>query len=65
MNDKINASRFLGFAGLYENVRPSVPAAAAGQYSLITSVKSPVTTVDLGCGTGLSTHCLEGQKANA
>ena len=54
MNDKINASRFLGFAGLYENVRPSVPAAACG--ILVDYFgKKPSTTVDLGCGTGLST----------
>lgn len=54
MNDKINANRFSGFAGLYENVRPSVPDIACN--ILIDYLgKKPDTIVDLGCGTGLST----------
>ena len=54
MNDKINADRFSGFAGLYENVRPSVPDTACN--ILIDYLgKKPDTVVDLGCGTGLST----------
>ena len=28
MDNKINADRFSGFAGLYENTRPSVPEMA-------------------------------------
>ena len=54
MDNKINADRFSGFAGLYENTRPSVPEMACN--ILIDYLgKNPDTIVDLGCGTGLST----------
>lgn len=52
---EINADRFVGFADIYENSRPTVPAHAI---EIITNYlgKTPETVVDLGCGTGLSTR---------
>ena len=50
-----NANRFSGFADLYDKVRPTPPAVLA---DLITTYAGgqPGVTVDLGCGTGLSTR---------
>lgn len=55
---EINADRFIGFADIYENSRPTVPAHAI---EIITDYfgKTPETVVDLGCGTGLSTRAWE------
>lgn len=54
-NDKLNATRFLGFAKLYECSRPSLPEQAC-RFILDYLRKKPTLIVDLGCGTGLSTH---------
>lgn len=55
---EINADRFIGFADVYENSRPTVPAHAI---EIITDYlgKTPDTVVDMGCGTGLSTRAWE------
>lgn len=55
---EINADRFIGFADIYENSRPTVPAHAI---EIITDYfgKTPETVVDLGCGTGLSIRAWE------
>lgn len=53
-NDKINSNRFLGFARLYENSRPTIPDFAC-DIILNYLARSPAQIVDLGCGTGLST----------
>ncbi len=53
-NDKINADRFLGFAEIYENNRPTVPKKAC-EFILNYLERTPKQIVDLGCGTGLST----------
>lgn len=55
---EINADRFIGFADIYENSRPTVPAHAI---EIITDYlgRIPETVVDLGCGTGLSTRAWE------
>lgn len=55
---EINADRFIGFADIYENSRPTVPAHAI---EIITDYlgKTPDTVVDMGCGTGLSTRAWE------
>lgn len=57
---EINADRFIGFADIYENSRPTVPAHAI---EIITDYlgKTPDTVVDMGCGTGLSTRAWEGK----
>ena len=51
---EINAERFIGFADIYENSRPTVPVHSV---EIITEYlgRMPDTVVDLGCGTGLST----------
>ena len=56
---EINANRFTGFADIYENSRPTVPAHAI---EIITGYlgQKPNTVVDLGCGTGLSTRAWTG-----
>lgn len=53
-NDKINSNRFLGFAQLYENSRPTIPDNACNIILNYLEHK-PEQIVDLGCGTGLST----------
>lgn len=55
---EINADRFMGFAEIYENSRPTVPAHTI---EIITDYlgRTPETVVDLGCGTGLSTRSWE------
>ncbi len=53
-NDKINSNRFLGFAQLYENSRPTIPCEAC-DIILNYLCHAPAQIVDLGCGTGLST----------
>lgn len=52
--DKINADRFKGFAEVYDNSRPTVPAQAI-ELMLGYLGKTADRVVDLGCGTGLST----------
>ena len=64
MDDKFkNAERFMGFANIYENARPTVP-----KYSIekICSYlgKTPDRVVDLGCGTGLSTFAWQQAAAD-
>lgn len=51
---EINADRFIGFADIYENSRPTVPVHSV---DIVTEYlgRIPETVVDLGCGTGLST----------
>lgn len=60
---EINAERFIGFADIYENNRPTIPAHAI---EIITNYlgKTPETVVDLGCGTGLSTRVWENKCNN-
>ena len=55
---EINADRFIGFADIYENSRPTVPVHSV---EIITEYlgRIPDTVVDLGCGTGLSTLVLQ------
>ena len=57
---ELNAKRFLGFADVYENNRPSVPKLAV---DLIESYlgRSPENVADLGCGTGLSVMAWNGR----
>jgi SAM-dependent methyltransferase len=50
-----NANRFSGFADLYDRVRPTPPAVLADVVSTYAGAP-PGLTVDLGCGTGLSTR---------
>ncbi|MCC8073585.1 MAG: methyltransferase domain-containing protein [Clostridiales bacterium] len=56
-NDKINSNRFIGFAQLYENSRPTIPDFACDMV-LNYLEHNPEQIVDLGCGTGLSTLAL-------
>ena len=51
---KINSNRFLGFAQLYENSRPTISDSACDIVLNYFKYK-PRQIVDLGCGTGLST----------
>lgn len=51
---EINAERFIGFADIYENSRPTVPVHSVEIISEYLG-RMPDTVVDLGCGTGLST----------
>ena len=62
-NDKINSNRFSGFAQLYENSRPAVPAFACNMVMKYLERK-PEQIVDLGCGTGLSTMAWLGKCDN-
>ena len=49
-----NADRFTGFADLYDRARPSAPHQVRGMLLRYLG-RMPVLTVDMGCGTGLST----------
>lgn len=62
-DDKINSNRFLGFAQLYENSRPTIPNQAC-DIVLNYLEHKPRQIVDLGCGTGLSTLAWNGQCDN-
>lgn len=62
-NDKINSNRFLGFAELYENSRPTIPNQAC-DITLAYLGHMPNQVVDLGCGTGLSTRAWVGKCDN-
>ncbi|MCD7796721.1 MAG: methyltransferase domain-containing protein [Clostridiales bacterium] len=53
-DDKINSNRFVGFAQLYENSRPSIPYYACNILPNYLEHK-PEQIADLGCGTDLST----------
>lgn len=59
-DDKINSSRFSGFAQLYENSRPTIPQKACDIVLNYLGHK-PSQVVDLGCGTGLSTLAWSGK----
>lgn len=62
-DDKINSNRFLGFAQLYENSRPTIPDSACD--IVLNYLKhKPNWIVDLGCGTGLSTKAWSGKCDN-
>jgi ubiquinone/menaquinone biosynthesis C-methylase UbiE len=52
-NQVNNASRFDGFADLYDSVRPAAPSAAV-KIIMRHLNRKPNCVVDLGCGTGLS-----------
>lgn len=54
METNKNADRFTGFADAYDAARPGCPAAVT-QILRHYLNHAPVTVVDLGCGTGLST----------
>ena len=54
-----NANRFSGFADLYDKVRPVPPAALADVITTYAGGRVALT-VDLGCGTGLSTRWAAG-----
>lgn len=59
MDVKKNAERFTGFAALYEDARPAVPAYPVGV--ILRHLARPAAhVVDLGCGTGLSTMAWQG-----
>ncbi len=62
-DDKINSNRFLGFAQLYENSRPTIPDSACNIVMSYLEHK-PNQIVDLGCGTGLSTLAWIGKCDN-
>lgn len=62
-DDKINSNRFLGFAQLYENCRPTIPDSAC-DIVLNYLEHKPNQIVDLGCGTGLSTLAWIGKCDN-
>lgn len=62
-DDKINSNRFLGFAQLYENSRPTIPDSACNIVLNYLEHK-PNQIVDLGCGTGLSTMAWIGKCDN-
>ncbi|MCL2509267.1 MAG: class I SAM-dependent methyltransferase [Oscillospiraceae bacterium] len=49
-----NAGRFKGFAGLYHDARPACPEYVTDVLTRYLG-RRPVTIVDMGCGTGLST----------
>lgn len=51
-----NAQRFTGFAGLYDEVRPTPPATLAEVLRTYAGGGRPRVVVDLGSGTGLSTR---------
>lgn len=51
---KMNAERFMGFADVYDNVRPKCPEKAIDIILKYLERQSEVV-VDIGCGTGLST----------
>jgi SAM-dependent methyltransferase len=55
-----NANRFSGFADLYDAVRPMPPTALADVITRYAGGDRPGVTVDLGCGTGLSTRWAAG-----
>lgn len=51
-----NIERFTGFAGIYDDNRPSPPLILGEILPRIARVATPLLVVDLGCGTGLSTR---------
>ncbi len=51
-----NATRFSGFADLYDDARPIPPADLAALLTSYAEVARPALVVDLGSGTGLSTR---------
>lgn len=58
-NAEINADRFMGFADVYDNARPSLPVHFMELIRLYLG-RDIGTVVDLGCGTGLSTAAWKG-----
>lgn len=59
-NGEKNADRFLGFADVYDNNRPSVPKQAVDIIVRYLG-KAPGNVVDIGCGTGLSVAAWDGR----
>lgn len=55
-----NATRFSGFADLYDGARPTPPADLAALLASYAGVTRPALVVDLGSGTGLSTRWCAG-----
>ena len=58
-NAEINADRFMGFADVYDNARPTLPAHFMELIRLYLG-RDIGTVVDLGCGTALSTAAWKG-----
>lgn len=54
INEHLNAERFLGFANIYDSMRPKSPRKVK-EIILKYLSKNPSIVVDIGCGTGLST----------
>lgn len=55
----MNADRFLGFAEIYDNARPMMPAYPVEVIKKYLH-RTPELVIDLGCGTGLSTVAWKG-----
>ena len=62
-NGEINAQRFIGFADVYDNNRPTVPKQAVDIIEGYLG-SAPESVVDLGCGTGLSVMAWSGHCDN-
>jgi SAM-dependent methyltransferase len=50
-----NVDRFMGFAGLYDRVRPQPPAVIVAILTQLARTVRPALVADIGSGTGLST----------
>ena len=59
--EDIALSRFEGFADIYDRFRPKPPEEIALLLIDIAGLDKSGTVVDLGCGTGLSTHIWTGR----
>lgn len=60
IDKEINKNRFTGFADVYDDVRPALPAYPVEMICRYLG-KEPDRVVDLGCGTGLSTAAWRGK----